>query len=154
MYKADQHPTTPNKTAHTPRGTLCDVESVYDGDTVWVVCDGRREKLRLYCIDAPEMGQKPWGKASRNHLRSIIGDAVTVESIDTDRYGRTVARLWSDSIDLIGQMISDGQAVVYPRYCPVQETSYYEAEEGARSQNYAVWSHDGLQNQPWEWRRK
>ncbi len=153
IYNAEQQPGEMSRIPTAPKGKLCNVESVYDGDTAWVVCNGQREKLRLYCIDAPEMGQKPWGRASRDHLRSIIGETVNVESIDTDRYGRTVARLWSGSLDLNGQMISDGWAAVYPKYCPRSEVNYYDVEQRARNDRRAVWVDDGLQGRPWVWRR-
>ena len=35
------------------------VISVSDGDTVSVILDKRREKVRLIGIDAPELGQRP-----------------------------------------------------------------------------------------------
>lgn len=141
-------------TKSKPAGELCDVESVYDGDTAWVVCNGQREKLRLYCIDAPEMQQKPWGKQSRDHLRSIIGDTVSVERVDTDRYGRTVARIWADDMDLNGRMIRDGWAVVYPKYCPLSERTYRSQEVLAQYHSNGVWSADGVQSRPWAWRKK
>lgn len=139
-------------TKNSLTGELCDVESVYDGDTAWVVCNGQREKLRLYCIDAPEMQQKPWGKQSRDHLRSIIGDVVSVERVETDRYGRTVARIWSGDLDLNGQMIRDGWAVVYPDYCPKSESVYRGLEVRAQNRDDGIWVNNGEQTKPWVWR--
>ena len=56
----------------------------YDGDT----CTTNKEKIRLACIDAPELKQ-PFGKASRDHLRGIIKDRpVKIDRINTDRFGR------------------------------------------------------------------
>jgi len=37
------------------------VVSVHDGDTITVLIDNRREKVRLIGIDAPELEQGPWG---------------------------------------------------------------------------------------------
>lgn len=154
MHTTQEQAESVVSTKKTLSGELCDVESVYDGDTAWVVCNGQREKLRLYCIDAPEMQQKPWGRQSRDHLRSIIGDAVSVERMDRDRYGRTVARIWSSNLDLNGQMIRDGWAVVYGKYCPRSEQNYRIFEVDASRQGRSVWSFEGLQSKPWEWRRK
>lgn len=62
----------------------------YDGDT----CTTDKEKIRLACIDAPELKQ-PFGKASRDHLRGIIKDRpVKIDRINTDRFGRTIAVLY------------------------------------------------------------
>jgi endonuclease YncB( thermonuclease family) len=38
---------------------MCRVNSIHDGDTLRVTCNGQREQLRLYCIDAPELDQRP-----------------------------------------------------------------------------------------------
>ena len=138
----------------TSKHPLCDVESVYDGDTVWVVCNGKREKLRLYCIDAPEMGQTPWGENSRDYLRSIIGGTVRVEAMSVDRYGRTVAKLWRGETDLNAQMILEGQAAVYSKYCPKVERQYYMSQQNARQARRKIWSQSGIQSAPWEWRAK
>ncbi len=111
---------------------LCDVSRVHDGDTLWIVCHGQSEKLRLHCIDAPEMAQKPWGTRSRDHLSSLIGKQLHVEYRDTDRYGRTVARIRDGSIDVGASMVLDGFAVVYPKYCPQTERNYYTHEAYAK----------------------
>ena len=52
----------------------CEVvkDSIYDGDTFRVKCDGRENKIRLCDIDAPEVKQ-PLGIESRNYLRSLLG---------------------------------------------------------------------------------
>ena len=133
----------------------CHVESVYDGDTTWLVCAGQREKIRLHCIDAPEMQQTPWGEMSRDYLRSVIGSQVQLERVGTDRYGRTVGRLIDNSDrDLNLAMVATGNAVVYPRYCPRSESGYYTAEKIAKSGQLAVWSIVGDQSAPWKFRTK
>lgn len=152
MHTAQEQAEQVSSAKNTPSGELCDVESVYDGDTAWVVCNGQREKLRLYCIDAPEMQQKPWGTQSRDHLRSIIGDTVSVERVEMDRYGRTVARIWSGDLDLNGQMLRDGWAVVYPKYCPKSESVYRRLEVSAQNRDDGIWVNNGEQTKPWVWR--
>ncbi|MFM7790254.1 MAG: thermonuclease family protein, partial [Microcystis panniformis] len=63
----------------------------HDGDTCTT---DKGEKVRLACIDAPELKQ-PFGKASRDHLRAIIKDRpVKIDRINTDRFGRTIAILY------------------------------------------------------------
>jgi micrococcal nuclease len=42
------------------------VVEVHDGDTVSVVIGNKVEKVRLIGIDAPELGQQPWGIKSKN----------------------------------------------------------------------------------------
>ena len=71
------------------------VLSIADGDTVTVNEAGARLKVRLACIDAPELSQTPYGQASRQALQALLplGSQVTLRIKATDRYGRTVAEL-------------------------------------------------------------
>lgn len=132
----------------------CDVSRVLDGDTLWVVCDGERVKLRVYCIDAPELAQKPWGLRSKKYLSILAGKQLHVEYRDTDQYGRTVARLRRGDTDIGGQMILEGHAVVYTKYCPSTEGGYSANEATAKRRQKEVWSQPGLQSIPWVWRHK
>ncbi len=44
--------------------------SIYDGDTATLRNNSNSQtfRLRVVCVDAPEMGQDPWGKISRDRL--------------------------------------------------------------------------------------
>lgn len=133
----------------------CDVISIHDGDTMKLDCGWDETKpqiitVRLYCIDAPELDQEPWGKLARDHLRSISGQAVAIEQKDRDKYGRLVALVHSDGRDLGLQMVADGFAPLYPKYC--RDQRYLDAESKARSFGISIWSKPGVQQRPWEWR--
>jgi len=133
----------------------CKVLSVYDGDTMTVLCDQhtdspRKIKVRLYCIDAPEMGQKPWGRQARDHLRRLAGDHVNVRPITRDTYGRTVAEVERDGLNLNLEMVRAGEVPVYKRYC--QKPAYAEAEWIIKSARVGIWKIPGLHQRPWEWR--
>lgn len=128
----------------------CRVMSIYDGDTMTVRCAGRKVKVRLYCIDAPEMGQKPWGKQSRDHLRSITSKRVRVEVRDTDRYGRTVGEVFAAKRSLNLRQVRSGWAAEYGQYCDSRR--YRIAEAGAQQERIGIWSTPGLHQSPWEWR--
>ncbi len=129
----------------------CIVASVHDGDTLRAICDGERLQVRLHCIDAPEIAQTPWGQESRDHLRAIIPRQIQVEIQDTDRYGRTVARILTpEGIDLNQRMVRDGQAAVYRRYC--SDPDYARAETEARARGLGIWSAPGDHQTPWEHR--
>ncbi len=131
----------------------CSVNSIYDGDTMRLTCNGERVKVRLYCIDAPEMRQRPWGKESRDYLRSITPEQVKIVAKTKDRYGRIVGELFAadeqhENLNLA--MVRSGQAVVYPKYCKDQR--YYEVEGDAKRIKSGVWEKQGLQQTPWRWR--
>lgn len=79
---------------------------------------------------------------------------VGVERLDADRYGRTVAKLWTGDDDTTLRMGRDGWVVMYEKYCLQQtEWSYYDWTEHASSARTGVWSVDDDQSRPWEWRR-
>jgi endonuclease YncB( thermonuclease family) len=109
------------------------VLSIGDGDTIRVLQGERRITVRLACIDAPEMAQRPYGPQAREYLqqRLPIGRPVTLKVQTTDRYGRTVAEVFSD-INIGLAMVEDGQAFAYRKYlgqCDAQE--YLAAESRA-----------------------
>lgn len=95
----------------------CTAPIVIDGDTLR--CPSGR--IRLAGIDAPEMpGHCRPGRectpgdpyASSTHLRLLIsGSAVQCRKVDTDRYGRIVARCTANAIDLSCAQIDAGHAV-------------------------------------------
>lgn len=96
--------------------------SIYDGDTLRVFCEGEELKLRLCGIDAPEKEQKG-GIEARDYLRSRLPDhaAVRVHPIEKDRYGRTVAEIFSGETFINAELVAKGHAWYYQRYsgnCP------------------------------------
>lgn len=85
---------------------------VVDGDTI--VMAG--ERIRLSGLDCPEMNQ-PGGTLAKRALESLLaGRAVTLERLGTDRYGRTVARVYVNGSDVSCAMIRGGWCRRYERY--------------------------------------
>lgn len=131
----------------------CSADSVYDGDTMRVTCGGQRMKLRLYCIDTPEMQQRPWGTESRDYLRQLAPQRsmVQVKGYQKDRYGRLIAEVFdSTGTNLNLKMVRDGQAAEYDKYC--RDPAFRQAEQAAQAEGIGVWSKAGLHQTPWEWR--
>lgn len=101
-----------------PAGTA----KVIDGDTIKV--DG--VTVRLHGIDAPEMDQMCGGDGApawacgawvRGELRARLdGRRVTCRPVDTDHYGRTVAKCFAGGQDIGQQMVRDGLAFAFRRY--------------------------------------
>jgi len=130
----------------------CRVDRIVDGDTVIVACPHGLLRVRIWGIDAPEMGQDPWGYRSRQHLESLLRNRrVLIQVEDRDKYGRVVARLQQGTVDLGLRMVRDGQASVHSRY--VRDQNYRATRAQARVQGVGIWSQSGSQQQPWEWRR-
>ena len=102
------------------------VQSVYDGDTCTVDIDLglntwiRKEKLRLFGINAPEMRgpEKEEGKKSRDFLRQQIdGREIFIQTIKDKKgkYGRYLGNIWLEKdgnwINVNDLLVSEGYAV-------------------------------------------
>jgi len=130
----------------------CEVRHIYDGDTLTVGCGQGKLKVRVWGIDAPEKGQKPWGDDSRDFLNHLIGDkAIQIQVVDKDRYGRVVARLFLGEHDIGLSMINKGKAIVYKQYN--NSRTYREAQVVAQNQKVGIWSEPGAQQDPASWRK-
>ena len=98
--------------------TTITIDRCYDGDTC-TSTDG--EKLRLACIDTPELRGKRAdpipAKAARDYLNGLVaGEEVSIRRITKDRYGRTVAELSKDGVNIQERLVDKGFASVYKRY--------------------------------------
>lgn len=130
------------------------VVGVTDGDTIKAIIDGREIRIRLYGIDAPESKQA-FGQAATTVLKQITtGRTVTAKVMDTDHYGRPVAIIHSDGIDVNEAMVSSGHAWVYQQYCTQSFCQGWKRnEQVARSSGRGLWKENNP-TPPWEWRHK
>lgn len=118
------------------------VVSVIDGDTVDVLIPpGRKERVRLHGMDAPESGE-PFSTVARNFLRVMIFSRdVTVTGTDVDRYGRLVARIVVDGQDASERTIAAGLACTFHQYA--KEPVLDAAMARARSARLGFWAQPG-----------
>jgi endonuclease YncB( thermonuclease family) len=131
----------------------CRVERVRDGDSLTLQCGPSGHlavEVRLWGIDAPELGQNPWGDAARRRLQQLATGRVTLVPVDRDSYGRVVARIYRSHRDLGLELVREGYAAIYWRYNDDQE--YYRAGSAAKRKQLGIWSRPGLQQTPWRWR--
>lgn len=106
---------SPIQTIKTPHQQSGRVSYVIDGDTF--ILAGQKQKIRLWGVDAPESDQSG-GNAATSFLLSIAhGQKVTCKQMDTDRYGRSVARCFlSDGREINRLMIESPYAKEYSRF--------------------------------------
>jgi len=130
----------------------CAVTRVTDGDSVNLTCAGQQVRVRLYCIDAPEMDQGQWGAQSRDYLRQLITPTVTLYSHDTDRYDRVIGEIIADGRNLNRALVQAGWAAEYPQYC--RDRRYRADQAVAQEMGAGIWAVPGLHQRPWEWRRR
>jgi endonuclease YncB( thermonuclease family) len=118
------------------------VLSVGDGDTITVTGPSGKTRVRLQCLDAPEMSQRPAGPAARAALQALlpVGSTVELKAHTTDRYGRTVAEVFKGSTNINQAMVGSGMAFVYRRYLNGCDRSTYDRlERQATTQRLGVW---------------
>jgi endonuclease YncB( thermonuclease family) len=135
------HPTITGRVIH-----------ISDGDSITVRAGEANIKVRLAQIDAPETGQ-PWGTRAKQDLQSLIaGRDVTLTITDEDRYGRLVAQVQNNNVDINRMMIARGAAWVYTAYAT--DPSLVAVEADARARQAGLWSMPERERvPPWEYRR-
>lgn len=127
-----------------------EVTGVADGDTLSIVLDGTRHSIRLARIDAPEKRQ-PFGRRSEQSLRQLVWKrTVTLAWHHLDRYGRPIAVVTLDGLDVNAEQVKRGMAWVYRQYS--QDTKLIAFEREARAAKLGLWEEPNP-TAPWEWRQ-
>lgn len=135
--------------------TAATVASVGDGDTIRVKEGNKTVTVRLSCIDAPEMAQRPYGERASVRLKQLlpVGQAVQLRTITIDRYGRRVAEVFRGGQSVNLAMVAEGQAVAYRQYLSgCNADQYLKAEANAQNQRLAFWN-QSKPVMPWDFRR-
>ena len=128
------------------------VVKVADGDTFTLLDNNNQQvRVRLHGIDAPERGQD-FGNVSRQKLSDLIfGKGVVVEEMDVDRYGRTVAIVYTtDGICVNEQLLKEGLAWHYKEYD--SNEAWANMERNAKKEKRGLWSQPKAVA-PWQWRK-
>jgi micrococcal nuclease len=88
------------------------VENVIDGDTIDVLIDGERQRVRYYGIDAPEEGEECYEEATERN-RQLLGTTVRLEADarNEDKYGRLLRYVFTnDGTSVDAALVSEGLA--------------------------------------------
>jgi endonuclease YncB( thermonuclease family) len=139
--------------AHAVTEITGKVIGISDGDTITVLQDKTQYKIRLYGIDCPESHQDFGSKAKQFTSDLVYGKQVKVVQQDIDRYGRRVGIVYVGDLCVNQEIIKDGFAWVYQRYCdtPICQ-DWMKLEEQARNSKIGLWSHPNP-IPPWDFRR-
>ena len=126
------------------------VQKVLDGDTIEIRTeDGEELRIRLDGIDAPEKNQ-PHGTLSTIALRKQIqSKLVQIKIKGKDRYGRTVARIFLDGVDINKWMVINGHAWWYSKFS--NDLSLMASQKNARKEKLGLWTLDNP-TPPWAYR--
>lgn len=115
------------------------VTSIVDGDTVHVALgDGATITIRLDGIDSPERGEPFSDRATRETRVLLLTKQVQVRGTDVDRYGRLVARLVVDGVDVSTQLVRDGLACHFTRYS--SDATLAAAQREAQQRGAGFWA--------------
>lgn len=129
------------------------VVRVIDGDTLQILSDGNLSRVRLVGIDAPESKQ-PYGQRSKQNLLKLVGQKkVLAKGKATDRYGRYLAVIYLDGVDVNASQVSAGLAWAYRYKGKAINPGYVELEEAAKYNKSGLWS-DPHVVEPWKWRKE
>ena len=129
------------------------VIGIADGDTITVLQNKTQYKIRLYGIDTPEKAQDFGNRAKQFTYSLVYGKNVKVIQEDVDRYGRIVGMIFIGDICVNEEIIKNGFAWVYQKYCdkPLCQ-EWLKLEADARSNSLGLWNHSNP-IPPWEFRR-
>lgn len=129
-----------------------DAEVLYvsDGDSLTVRVAGNHVKVRLADIDAPERKQ-PYGKQSRDSLRELVFKRqVRIDGRAVDQYGRTIAQISLDGLDVNREQVRRGMAWAYAYRGA--DKPYQDVQDEAQAAMRGLWSLADPQP-PWRWRK-
>ena len=94
------------------------IKDCYDGDTCTTL---KGEKIRLACIDTPEL--KGWkadpitAKEARDFVNNLVAnEKVSIKRITKDKYGRTVGELFKNGVNIQELIVEKGYGKIYKKF--------------------------------------
>lgn len=135
------------------------VVKVADGDTITIMTDNQKERIRLVGIDTPEKKQPVWGQRAKDFTtRLVMGKDVRVETDveERDRYGRVLGYVYVDKTFVNLELVRQGYAMLYTSPPNVAHTDeFVAAQREAREAGRNIWNpKNGLTQTPYEFRHK
>lgn len=140
------------------------VIAVLDGDTVLIKRASGLLKIRLAEIDAPEKSQT-FGETSKRSLSGMVmGKQVKFVSETMDQYGRMVAHLSVDGLDVNAEQIRRGMAWEYSSFASLAANRQSLRDPPHSNKALIALQHEAMQvprglwaqsdpTPPWEWRK-
>lgn len=126
------------------------VIAVLDGDTLLVLRDGAKVKVRMANIDAPEKDQA-FGMQSRQSLVDmVLKKQVSINSQAVDQYGRVVGLVTEGGRSVNEEQVRRGMAWEYSHFH--SDKSYIALQQAAQQSRRGLWS-QGAPQAPWLWRK-
>jgi len=127
------------------------VIAVFDGDTVLIKRANGVTKVRLAGIDAPEKTQT-FGATSKQSLAEMVsGKQIHLVTQAVDKYGRLIARISVNGLDVNAEQIRRGMAWESSRFH--NDKAMLKLQQEAKNAPRGLWA---LSNPvpPWKWRKQ
>lgn len=135
---------------------ICLVVAISDGDTLTARCSNtgtvQQVKVRIAAIDAPESKQAFGVRSKENLSRLCFRQQATLQPLDRDDYGRTVANVRCAGRDVAAAQVSAGLAWVYTPYAK-KHPQLVPLQERAQADRMGLWSQKRPQA-PWTYRHR
>ncbi|MDW9382589.1 thermonuclease family protein [Chryseobacterium sp. JV558] len=128
------------------------VIKISDGDTITLLLKGNQQKkIRLAEVDCPENGQAFGKNAKQFTSAQVFGKTVSFVETKTDRYGRSIARVYYDDGKYLSkELIKAGMGWWYFSYS--KDASLGKIQENAQYRKVGLWQ-DVNAVAPWDYRK-
>ena len=126
-----------------------EVTKVVDGDTIYVIADGREEKIRMLFINTPERDMQGYRGAKEALQKLIDGKKVSLELEEPgkskrDKFGRLLASIVVDGKNVNIELVRQGWTPFYTRFGKGKYRSEFEqAETEAKENTRGLWTAGG-----------
>ena len=136
-------------------GRAAQVITIQDGNTILVEDNSERILIRLACIDAPEIGQDPYGSEARHYLYTLIppSSKVTLRLKAITKDQRMVAEVFKDGENINMKMVEAGHAMIREKYIKKCDSkTYARLEQSAKNAKIGIWGSSDSIEKPWQFR--
>lgn len=121
-----------------------------DGDTFWVtnLRNGSEWRVRLWGVNSPDMGTCYFDEATAMLERELTNKKVVYDRQGYDGYGRILAKVYVDGVNVEEILVATGAAVAYDAFTvhdklkpsPEYVQNLKNLEEKAKTEKLGVWS--------------
>ena len=133
------------------------VLKVIDGDTIDIQYKGKKERIRMLCVDTPESvhpdrsRNTPLGKKASEYTRTrLAGRSVDIELETKTRgkYGRLLAYVILDGENFNIVLVREGWSKYYTKYGKSENhhETFQAAEAQAQAKGLRVWADNPQEN--------
>jgi micrococcal nuclease len=139
-------------------GILCNanaykakVVKIQDGDTIYVIYKGKKQRIRFKCLDTPEPSQVfngiNVGKEATKYLESVIkvNDIVEIDFTGDISYDRLISYVYKRGVNLSHLSLQNGNGYADRRYCSQEEL---KMEQEAKIKKIGLWQYGEYEYPP------